>query len=88
MEKIIDISVSEDRIIHVQCQEFSLDIYPEKRKITAQQIFDLINYSKGDVYSVKCSNEYNKDPNVVNLLKEMLETIAGGINELSQDFMQ
>ena len=86
MEKKISLEmlVSKDIEIKVN-EEKKHTIKKEKRKIRADDIYNIINYSKGDTYVIKKINSHGIDAPVLNFFVELFEEIVNGIpvNDIS-----
>ena len=83
MEKKIKLVIYENKNIEILVNDNSKFIIEENnRKISAQDIYDLINYKSSEQLIVTTDNEKNIDSNVLNFFKELLEDICKRINEL------
>ena len=51
-------------------------IKKEARNIKAEEIFNLLDYSKGDIFSVSIENKKNYDGPVITFFQELIEEIT------------
>lgn len=56
-------------------------IKKEVRNIKAEEIFNLLDYSKGDIFSVSIENKKNYDGPVITFFQELIEEITKKITE-------
>ena len=56
-------------------------IKKEARNIKAEEIFNLLDYSKGDIFSVSIENKKNYDGPVITFFQELIEEITKKITE-------
>ena len=56
-------------------------IKKEARNIKAAEIFNLLDYSKGDIFSVSIENKKNYDGPVITFFQELIEEITKKITE-------
>lgn len=63
-----------------------LTISKDNRVVKADDIYRLLNYSKGDSYSIISENENNLDAPVVQFFEELLKEITERINRLNESF--
>ncbi len=58
MDKVIEVVMEENKDIILRCNDNeSIIIKSNERKIEAEDIFKLLDYSKGDTYSISIINE-------------------------------
>lgn len=60
-------------------------IKEEKREISAQEIYNIFNYAKGDLYCIETQNSEQKDEPVLKYFYELFENINNKISGLSED---
>ena len=60
----------------------SITIPKENRSIRAEDIYQLINFSRGDKYTVESSNEGNLDTPVLKFFEELLIEIVKKLNRI------
>lgn len=76
MDKKIKLEMNENRDIVISVNEEEKNKIPkENRKIKAEQIFQLLDYSYGDSYSIVIINEKQVDIPVIQFFYELLEEI-------------
>ena len=66
---------NKDIVISVNNQE-KLSIKKNSRKIKAEDIFDLLDYSIGDSFNINIVNTNNLDAPVVDFFRELLKDIT------------
>jgi hypothetical protein len=77
MEKNIRIEMTKDNEVVISCGEKQLKI---KDMISAKEIYELLNYKNGDIYTV---SEIDENQKVLIPIKEMFENIKNEINEIN-----
>lgn len=76
MDKIIEVVMEENKDIILRCNGTeSIIIKSDVRKIEAEDIFKLLDYSKGDTYSISNINEKGYDSQVVDFFSDLLKEI-------------
>jgi len=84
MEKTIKLIMEEDKDIKILVGgDLKYTIEEQDRKITAQEIYDLIEYEIGDKYNVETENKKQLDAPVLNYFKELIKDICERINDLN-----
>ena len=71
---------NKDIVISVNNKE-KLSIKKNSRKIKAEDIFDLLNYSIGDSFNINIVNTNNLDAPVVDFFGELLKDITNKLME-------
>lgn len=85
MEKKIEVKM-EKKDIHILINnEEKYRIMRSDRKISAQTLFNIIDYHRGDQYTVIRCNPEEQDPNVLDFFAEMIEEITSKLNQLQFD---
>ena len=73
MDKTIEVVMEENKDIILRCNGTeSIIIKSNVRKIEAEDIFKLLDYSKGDTYSISNINEKGYDSQVVDFFSDLL----------------
>lgn len=87
MDKIIEVIMEENKDITLHCNSNeSITIKSNLRKLEAEDIFKLLNYSKGDTYSISKINEKGYDSQVVDFFCDLLTEITTKLsNKLDED---
>lgn len=87
MDKIIEVVMEENKDIILRCNDNeSIIIKSNERKIEAKDIFKLLDYSKGDTYTITKINEKNCDTQVVEFFYDLLIDITTKLhNGLEKD---
>lgn len=87
MDKIIEVVMEENKDIILRCNGTeSIIIKSDVRKIEAEDIFKLLDYSKGDTYSISNINEKGYDSQVVDFFSDLLKEITTKLfNKLDED---
>lgn len=87
MDKIIEVVMEENKDITLRCNGAkSIIIKSDVRKIEAEDIFKLLDYSKGDTYSISRINEKGYDSQVVDFFSDLLKEITTKLsNKLDED---
>lgn len=87
MDKTIEVVMEENKDIILRCNGTeSIIIKSNVRKIEAEDIFKLLDYSKGDTYSISNINEKGYDSQVVDFLSDLLKEITTKLsNKLDED---
>lgn len=77
MDKVIKVVMEENKDIILRCNDNeSIIIKSNERKIEAEDIFKLLDYSKGDTYSISIINEKGHDSQVVDFFYDLLLAIT------------
>lgn len=80
MDKIINVIMTAEKNIELYIDEkFKITIDNDSRILKADEIFELLDYSSGDSYSILAQNKGDKDNDVLNELKVLLQGIIEGI---------
>ena len=87
MDKIIEVVMEENKDITLYCDDKEpIIIKSNIRKLEAEDIFKLLNYSKGDIYSIIKKNEHGYDSQVLDFFCDLLTEITTKLyNELDKD---
>lgn len=87
MDKVIEVVMEENKDIILRCNDNeSIIIKSNERKIEAEDIFKLLDYSKGDTYSISIINEKGYDSQVVDFFYDLLLAITTKLsNKLDED---
>lgn len=87
MDKVIEVVMEENKDIILRCNDNeSIIIKSNERKIEAEDIFKLLDYSKGDTYSISNVNEKGYDSQVVDFFSDLLKEITTKLsNKLDED---
>ena len=72
---VLEMKDNKDIVISVNNQE-KLSIKKNSRKIKAEDIFDLLDYSIGDSFNINIVNPNNLDAPVVDFFRELLKDIT------------
>lgn len=72
---VLEMKDNKDIVISVNNQE-KLSIKKNSRKIKAEDIFDLLDYSIGDSFNINIVNTNNLDAPVVDFFRELLKDIT------------
>ena len=72
---VLEMKDNKDIVISVNNQE-KLSIKKNSRKIKAEDIFDLLDYSIGDSFNINIVNKNNLDAPVVDFFGELLKDIT------------
>lgn len=79
---IIKMEASKDIIIYIEGGK-KITILKDDRSIKADDVYRLINYSRGDKYSVKSLNEENIDVPALKFFEELIKEIINKLNSFS-----
>jgi hypothetical protein len=86
MEKVIKFIMNPNRSISITVNgEEKLIISENNRKVSADKIYELLNFSIGDTYKTEKQNDANIDPNVLDFFADLIEKIVEKINEIKPD---
>ena len=77
---VLEMKDNKDIVISVNNQE-KLSIKNNSRKIKAEDIFDLLDYSIGDSFNINIVNTNNLDAPVVDFFGELLKDITNKLME-------
>lgn len=83
MDKVIVLEMCDNKDISIKLNDIEkIKINKDNRKISAEDIFNLLDYSIGDQYRIKIRNESNIDPKVIEFFKDLL---SGILDKLVKD---
>jgi len=83
MEKNIKLTMDANRAVRIIVNEEEKYIIPENnRNISADRIYEIINFSIGDRYTVISENPKKIDEPVLNFFLELFKEIISKINSL------
>lgn len=83
MSKKILLKMEENKNILIKLDDSEKKIIPiQERKITGEQVFEILDYKIGDKFEVYIENEHNVDVDVLNMVHKMFVSICTGINDL------
>ncbi len=83
MEKKIKIAMEQNKSIKIFVNDVPKHTIEESaREITAQEIYELLDYKSGDNFSVITENEKGIDEPVLQFFKELFDDICKRINEM------
>ncbi|SNV56219.1 hypothetical protein [Veillonella rodentium] len=87
MDKTIEVIMEENKDITLRCNsKESIIIKSNLRKLEAEDIFKLLDYSKGDTYTISKINEKEHDSQVMDFFCELLIEITTKLsNKLDED---
>ena len=86
MEKRINIIMNPNKDIVISINnETKLTIEKNSRTITADSLYHILDYSRGDTYIVEKSNEQDVDKPVLEFFADLLSDICQRINSLSTE---
>ncbi len=86
MEKKIKLTMDSSKDIHIFVNDTEKYIINNtSRQISAQLIFDILEYSAGDRYEVISENVEGKDPEVLKFFVDLLEDITNKIQDIKLD---
>lgn len=77
---VLEMKDNKDIVISVNNQE-KISIKKNSRKIKAEDIFDLLDYSIGDSFNINIVNTNNLDAPVVDFFGELLKDITNKLME-------
>lgn len=81
MDKKIKIKMNENKDILISINdEDKITIKKENRKITANEIYDLLSYSNGDNFSVEIVKKEENETTVLSFFYEILNDIIKELN--------
>ena len=81
MEKKIEMVMEADKNIKILVDgKEKKSISSENRKITADEIYNLLNYTKGDTYTIEKKNAKNLDTQVLDFFSELMSDIVNQVN--------
>lgn len=77
MDKKIKLIMDENKDIIIKINDIEkIKIKFNSRNIKADDIFNLLNYNKGDIYTYEILNENNYDAPVIEFFKNLLSEIT------------
>ena len=83
MSKKILLKMEENKNIMIKLDDSEKkSILLQERKITGEEVFEILDYKIGDKYEVYIENEHNADMDVLNMVHKMFVSICTGINNL------
>lgn len=86
MEKCIKLKMAQDKSIHIFVEDKKKYVMKsENRTINAEDIYNILHYSRGDKFTVNAENIENIDQPVLNFFKDLIEDIVKELNILSAD---
>ncbi|MGD6731625.1 MAG: hypothetical protein ACPKMZ_11200 [Pleomorphochaeta sp.] len=81
MDKKIKLEMNSNKDIVISVNgEKKILINKDDRKISADEIFELLSYSKGDIFSFEVVNEKDYDSPVIGFFHDLLVDITNKIN--------
>lgn len=80
MEKNIKVEMHNNKDITIASRDRSLTIRHDNREIEAQDIYELLDYKKGDSYTVEKKNDHNLDENALDLFYDLIKDIVDKLN--------
>lgn len=84
MEKKVKLVMTHDKTIVVSLNDVAkINIFSTERKINANDLYELFDYKKGDVYTVEKDNPENIDVKVLDFFSKMIDEIVEKLNKLS-----
>jgi len=87
MEKVIKLVMKKDKNLSIQINnEEKYLILCSKKSITAEKIYEILDYKKDDHYNVISECESNTDEKVLELFKELFVSIINKVNEITTDY--
>lgn len=86
MEKTIKLVMNNDKTLKIYINdEEKCIIEAQDRSITAETMYNIVDYSIGDHYSVTSENEDNVDAQVLAFFTELFNEIIEKVNALNKD---
>lgn len=86
MEKKIVLKMNDSKDISIVCNgRIVLTIPSEQRSIRAEQIYDLLDYSDGDHYTIEKKNDAKIDEPVLNFFFELMNDIITPLNGFGEN---
>lgn len=83
MEKVIKCKMNNDKSISILLNEVEkIKIEADNRSIKASDIYDLLEYSVGDTYTIASENSKQLDEPVLIFFTELLNKITEQINKI------
>ena len=84
MEKTINLIMKNDKSLYIYVNDEEKCVIPNtNRSITAEKIYDIINFTKGDHYAVTDKCDDRNDKQVVEFFANLFRDITGKINQLN-----
>lgn len=85
MEKriVLTMQPSKDIAIVLNDQD-GITIGNDNRSVKADDIYSLLDYKRGDIYTIKSINEFNKDGPVLQFFTQLLREITDRLNRMSE----
>ena len=86
MENKIKLVMNIDKSIDIFINDnIKKTISENDREISAEEIYNLLAYKKGDIFNITTENENNVDEPVLSFFKELLDNICNRIIDLYTD---
>lgn len=86
MEKIIKLVMNEKKSIQIFVNDVSkYTIEESEREISAKMIYELLDYTIGDKFSILSENKKNVDASVLDYFKDLFENICVQVNEMDTE---
>ena len=83
MDKRIILKMLPSKDINISVDEGNtITISKDNRSVKADDIYRLINFSRGDKYTVESQNEENVDAPVLKFFEELLSDIVKKLNQI------
>lgn len=79
MNKKIKITLCEDNTIELKCEDITKHI--TDNKLSAQSIYELLNYQDGDTYSIETEIKGTKEE-IFNSIRSLFDNLKNQINSL------
>ena len=80
MNKKIKITLCEHNTIELKCEDITKHIIDNK--LSAQSIYELLNYQEGDIYSIETEIKGTKEE-ILNPIKTLFDNLKNQINSLT-----
>lgn len=85
MENKIKLVMNDDKSINIFCNDdLKKTIKENDREISAEEIYDILDYKRGDSYNIITENEKVIDKPVLSFFQELFENISVRINDLNK----
>ena len=85
MEKNIKLVLTENKDIEIYVNSINkFKIPSDKKEITAEEIYNIFDYTRGDTYTVTSENIPDADKPVLGFFKSLFEEIKEGIDNFSE----
>lgn len=84
MDKIIVLKMLPSKNINISIDNGNtITISKDNRSVKADDIYKLIDFTRGDKYTVESQNEANVDAPVLNFFEELLSDIVKKLNRIA-----